>query len=229
MPNDQNAGTAEEAETIRKEAEKRAAEGTAAATAPALQKIIGAVDPKLLKTYKIMLGYQFGGALMLVVFLVAAMLIAYKFKDSYQPPLLLLVLLAGMLGAFFSALTRLYKIEQLADAVISPTVSELGAFYLLIFSLVAPLVGAIAAVVIYISFAGEFLQGGLFPTIRCKGECGSFVDVVANYIPNEPKDYAKALVWGFIAGFSERLVPDTLQTFATQRGQTTDAKPGGAT
>ncbi len=176
------------------------------------------IDRALLRTYKFMLIYQFGGALLLGGGMLASLLLAYLFKGSFQPPLLLLVVLVGMLGAFFSALTRLYRIEQLADAVISPTVSQLGAFYLLVFSLIAPVVGGIAALVLYVSFAGEFLQGGLFPSIKCKGECGSFVDVIANYVPNEPKDYAKALVWGFIAGFSERLVPDTLQTFATQRG-----------
>jgi len=178
----------------------------------------GAIDEALLKAYKHMLIYQFIGAVVLGVGMLALLLLAYQFKNYFQPPLLLLVVLVGMLGAFFSALTRLYRIEQLADAMISPTLSRLGAFYLLIFSLIAPVVGAIAALVLYVSFAGEFLQGGLFPSIKCKGECGSFVDVIANYVPAEPKDYAKALVWGFIAGFSERLVPDTLQTFATQRG-----------
>jgi hypothetical protein len=129
------------------------------------------------------------------------------------------VMLTGMLGAFFSALTRLYRIEQLAGAVISPAVSELGAFYLLFYSLIPPLVGAIAAVVIYVTFAAVLLHGDLFPTISCRPglPCSQFSDIIANYVPAEPKDYAKALVWGFIAGFSERLVPDTLRGFATRK------------
>jgi len=31
------------------------------------------------------------------------------------------------------------------------------------------------------------------------------------YVPAGPQDVGKALVWAFIAGFSERLVPDLLQ------------------
>jgi hypothetical protein len=35
-----------------------------------------------------------------------------------------------------------------------------------------------------------------------------------SYGPAQASDYAKALLWGFVAGFSERLIPDALQTFA---------------
>ena len=36
------------------------------------------------------------------------------------------------------------------------------------------------------------------------------------YWPSSPEDYGKALVWSFIAGFSERLVPDVLQRVAAK-------------
>jgi hypothetical protein len=178
------------------------------------------IKPEVLDAYKRMLGYQFGGTVLLVASMAVALLLSYAIA-KYQPPLLLLVMLGGMLGAFFSALTRLYKIEDLPIALISPAVTHLGGRYLFIYSFVPPVVGAIAAVVLYVAFAGDLLQGGLFPKIACKvtDGCGEFKDIVNNYAPDEPKDYAKALIWAFIAGFSERLVPDTLQAFAkkTQR------------
>jgi len=72
-------------------------------------------------------------------------------------------MLSGMLGAFFSALTRLYNVDSAAATVISPTMSKLGWLHLLIYSLVPPVIGAIAALVLYLGFAGEIVQGGVFP------------------------------------------------------------------
>jgi hypothetical protein len=178
---------------------------------------ITAVKPEILEVYKQMLSYQLGGTVVLVLLMSLALLTSYAVA-KYQPPLLLLVMFAGMLGAFFSALIRLYKIEELSIALISPTISRLGGRYLFMYSFVPPIVGAIGAIVVYIAFAGDLLQGGLFPKIVCKvpGRCGELAEIVNNYGPEEAKDYAKALMWAFIAGFSERLVPDTLQTFARQ-------------
>ena len=38
-----------------------------------------------------------------------------------------------------------------------------------------------------------------------------FATVADEWHPAEASDYVKTLVWSFIAGFAERLVPDTLQ------------------
>ena len=78
---------------------------------------------KVLGAYKQMLTYQFGGALTLVVAMTVGLLICYF--ASVPLPLLLLVLLAGILGAFFSALTRLYNVDQASVALITPTVQAL--------------------------------------------------------------------------------------------------------
>ena len=57
-------------------------------------------------------------------------------------------------------------------------------------------------------FAGGFIQGSLFP----RG-LDSWFSVI--YLHQE---FAKLLVWSFIAGFSERAVPQILRTF-TERLQ----------
>jgi hypothetical protein len=173
----------------------------------------------ILAAYKRLLTYQFGGSLLLVLILGLALIFA---KQIGAPPLMLLIMLSGMLGAFFSALTRLYNVDSAAAAVISPTVSKLGQLHLLIYSLVPPVIGAIAALVLYLGFAGDILQGGVFPKIVCRqeGACNTIYGIVINFVPGTPSDYARALLWSFIAGFSERFVPDTLLTVvARQREQ----------
>jgi hypothetical protein len=81
-----------------------------------------------------------------------------------------------------------------------------------------PVIGAIAAVVLYMIFAGHLVQGDLFPKIdcqdksKCTGGLGSLL--IAFFGPVEPPDFAKVVVWSFIAGFSERLVPNMLDALS---------------
>jgi len=170
------------------------------------------VQSKILSAYKEMLSFQFGGTVLLAGSVALALLACYRF-GQISPPLLVLAILAGMPGAFFSALTRLYNVDQASLALITPTVRQLGGRYLMMYSLVPPIIGAIAAVVLYLIFVGRLLEGGLFPSFSCrKGmECLSVPDLMNNYWPSYPEDYGKVLVWTFAAGFSERLVPDVLQ------------------
>jgi hypothetical protein len=192
-------------QTINEAAPNAAQAGTSAAAAAELQ-------PELLTAYRLMLEYQFFGAVCLIVILGLGLLAIYLMR--LDPPILGLVTLAGVLGAFFSALTRLYNVDQASIALISPTVSKLGGRYLLMYSLVPPIIGAIASVVIYVIFiAGLLGDGGIFPLMVCKTPpCDSVLTMLRDFGPKEAPDYGKALVWAFAAGFSERLVPDSIQT-----------------
>jgi hypothetical protein len=120
------------------------------------------VQARILGAYKQMLAYQFGGTLILAGGTALYLFILYGHGQT-SPPLLGLVMLGGMLGAFFSALTRLYNVDQASIALISPTVRELGGPYLMMYSFVPPVIGAIAAVVLYLAFVGKLLEGALFP------------------------------------------------------------------
>jgi hypothetical protein len=164
-----------------------------------------------------MLAYQFGGTLALTLGTIIV-LIACSVLGAITPPLLFFIILAGMIGAFFSALTRLYQVDQASIALITPTVQALGGGYLMMYSFVPPLVGAIAAVVLYLIFTGGLMSGSLFPEIGClqDKDCSSITLMMQNYVPKGPADIGKALVWAFIAGFSERLVPDLLQGLVTK-------------
>lgn len=179
----------------------------------------GPLQPALLSAYKLMLRYQFVGAVGLIVVLAGILLAAFAATSTWTPPLLILVTMTGMMGAYFSALTRLYNVDQLSMALITPTMQELGGGYLAIYSLMPPIIGAIAAVVLYVIFlAGILGSGGIFPQMDCvNGQtCDSFLGVLRNFGPKEAQDYGKVFVWAFAAGFSERLVPNTLQSLVTK-------------
>jgi hypothetical protein len=176
------------------------------------------LDPKqkLLAAYKRMLAYQFCGALILVAIPAAVLVFSYVTAKTpvWQPPILLVVAVAGIVGAFFSALTRLHRVDQLPLALMSDTVLGLSGLHLVVYSIVPPVVGAIAAVVVYLAFISGIFDSAVFPKLVCKAAnktCNDLVQVLNDVGPEKAADYGKALVWSFFAGFSERLVPDMLQ------------------
>jgi hypothetical protein len=196
------------------------ADSAVPANAGAVQEplVPASLSPELLAAYKRMLTYQFTGTVLLVLVLAFGLLTSYVLA-KWQPPILVLIALAGMLGAFFSALTRLYNVDQMSVALISPTVSKLSGWHLLMYSFVPPVVGTIASVVLYVGFISGLVAGGLFPEMACKNEaqsCSQLVQVLNEYGPADAKDYGRALIWSFIAGFSERLVPDALQSLVAK-------------
>lgn len=183
---------------------------------------------RVLAVYKQMLVSLFIATLVVIAILTAFLLvffISYYVKgnaNTHDPPLMLIVLLAGSLGAFFSALLRLYNFQDLPKAMVARELEGLPKGHLIIYSLVPAVVGAISATVLYMLFASGLVQGDLFPSFVCKkGEaaCKTFGMLIGEWGPDEATDYAKAIVWGFIAGFAERLVPDTLQSLSKSAQQ----------
>lgn len=174
--------------------------------------------PAVLVAYRQMLTYLFFATIAMIVLIAVPLVLSYNGQGSGDPPVFVLVILAGALGAFFSALARLYGFEDLPVALMQPDIGTWGRLSLVIYSLVPPLTGAIGAAVIYMLFAAGFVKGDLFPTFICKadgpGACNGLQKFMQSYGPAQASDYAKALLWGFVAGFSERLIPDALQTFA---------------
>lgn len=80
----------------------------------------------------------------------------------------------------------------------------------------------LGAAVIYVVFAAGLLKGRLFPEFHClatAGDCNDFVAFVRNWSPKGATEYGKAIVWGFIAGFSERFVPDILNRLGSKTAE----------
>jgi hypothetical protein len=129
------------------------------------------------------------------------------------------VMVAGAGGAFVSSLRRLYGFEDIFPRRNYLRLFRRLDFYVIAYSLVPALVGIIGAIMIYLIFAGGLLKGDLFPEFICAPDknCDDFHGFVSNWMPKDAAANAKAIVWGFIAGFSERFVPNILNRLATDK------------
>lgn len=167
--------------------------------------------------HRIIVVWLFLATLLLVVFTTISLVISDSTGEKILPTLVIVVI-AGVLGSFVSALNRIYSSKDVFPKAKYKDFLKGANGYLIAYSTIPPLVGAISAAVLYVIFAGQIISGALFPTFACSvGEngCTSFELFLQYWSPKDPQDYAKAIVWGFIAGFSERFVPDILNKVAT--------------
>lgn len=175
--------------------------------------------------YAQILRWSFGATLALIAVVV---LLIYGTRMDGETPFYPVAVLAGALGAFLSSLIRLYSDNEYPKLLNSGALRELKRLDLVVYALVPPIVGVLSAGVLFVIFAAGMLDGGaLFPTFKCQlagAECATFHDFTFNFGPSEATGYARTLVWCFIAGFAERLVPDKLRGLVT--GAAGEAKPG---
>lgn len=133
-------------------------------------------------------------------------------------PLFVVIIGAGMLGALISFLRRLQGVvasppnpDQSSD--LSALANEKRAV------MISLLVGAVFAIMLYVAFVGGILLISQELTPRFNppkgGETGAtFLDLVNKQGPKDAADYARVVLWSFIAGLFEQLVPDMLDRFA---------------
>jgi hypothetical protein len=83
------------------------------------------------------------------------------------------------------------------------------------------LVGSIGAAILYFLMMGDILSGALFPASGF-----DLFDSEGEQTFRPTKDFALLIVWSFVAGFSERFVPDRLGEVET-RGKVKTPPPTG--
>lgn len=132
-----------------------------------------------------------------------------------RAPLYFVIITAGMLGAATSFLRRLQAV--LTSPPHPDQSSDLSALaYEKRAAVLSLLVGGVFAIVAYMLFAaglgeasGELGPKFTEPTDPPKTGV-DFLKFVLEVGPKQGTDYAKVVVWAFIAGFFEQLVPDAL-------------------
>lgn len=100
------------------------------------------LSKELFIAYRQMLTFLFISNLVLLL-IIALPLFMAQYKN-WDIPLLPYVALSGALGAFFSALTRLYSLERLPVALLNPHL-KLFDWHLLMYALIPPIVGMVGA------------------------------------------------------------------------------------
>lgn len=112
----------------------------------------------------------------------------------------------GLLGGFVSIQQRLRKIEGEELALLS----ESWATIMLI-----PIYGGVFALVLYVLFLSGLVRGHLFPefyvpTFHSPPTTEDVVAFLKTSYPVSAPDVAKFVFWSFVAGFSERFVPQII-------------------
>jgi hypothetical protein len=123
-------------------------------------------------------------------------------------------MIVGMIGGYVSSFLRVYTMPPGDDILLSVTALRADRA-----SLIAkPLLGAVFAVALHLLFISGLLSGGLFPVLKInpEGSKGQFKQFFTGTVIATDADFAKLLVWCFIGGFAERLVPDILDRLANQ-------------
>jgi hypothetical protein len=146
---------------------------------------------------------------MFVVFLLFSISsLAFGILEKWNQGILAVEVILGTSGGFISSFLRVYRMDPGLD-VMSATD---GLTYERASLLVKPLVGGVFALVLHLLFISQLLSGGLFPkiTIACPEEPVYFLDFFLGSVTATSADFAKLLVWCFVAGFAERFVPDIL-------------------
>lgn len=89
--------------------------------------------------------------------------------------------------------------------------TQLG-FGLTLNLMLAVLEGAVFALLLFVVFTAGFLEGPFFPKFVFDGaDDGTSWLSYMNGWTETNEDIGKAIAWAFLAGFSERLVPDLLR------------------
>ena len=118
----------------------------------------------------------------------------------------------GVIGAFFSRLSSFQtKYSTLSSddisSVFRPRILALRLAY-----------GMFGSIILYFAIRGGLLGGSLFPNLDQLVFSSSQprTNAMATYQSTGLGEYAKLAVWSVIGGFSERLVPDTLEKLENQ-------------
>lgn len=153
----------------------------------------------------------------LIIFVVLAISLWGPSKDI-EFPLTMAIFVTGAGGGIISTYFRLKD-------VVSSKVEANAILQIYISPIIAGLLGWIC----YAFFITDMLSGPLFPEFVNKDHDYQGLRSVFEIQPKHTLDAAKALLWAFIAGFSEKMIPNILDKLAHQAETQVDVKETNST
>lgn len=128
------------------------------------------------------------------------------FQEASGVPLTLAVFLTGAGGGVLSTYFRLKDISP--SKVSSNAILQIY---------MTPIISGVLGWTMYGLFLTGVLQGALFPAFTVlKGDNYQDLSGIFDIVPKLKMDAAKSLLWAFVAGFSEKLIPNILDRLADQ-------------
>ncbi len=153
----------------------------------------------------------------LIIFVVLAISL-WAPSGEVEFPLTMAIFIAGAGGGVISTYFRLKNV--------APTKVEANAILQIY---ITPIIAGLLGWICYAFFITEMIRGPLFPEFVNKEEAYDGLKSVFQIHPQHTLDAAKALLWAFIAGFSEKLIPNILDKLAQQAEAQVNTNPTNQT
>lgn len=145
----------------------------------------------------------------LIVLLSAIVIAIFLAPRNIQ--LIFVVGLAGVIGGFVGLQRRVKTFEH-------DDLHLLASSWL--YTALAPVVGGVLAMFLYILFLSGLLAGDLFPSFEENADVlGHGFETIFEQHGRGFADYSKLIIWAFIGGFSEKFVVDVIGRFETSAKQ----------
>ncbi|MEO1490037.1 MAG: hypothetical protein AAFR88_11495 [Pseudomonadota bacterium] len=148
-----------------------------------------------------------------VALLIVVSVFGITFAQEERLMISWLVFLCGILGGFVSIQQRVKTISNEELELLANSWFQM---------LLIPVFGALFSLFLYCIFLAELFEGVLFPSFAIAAPEGGvpddkyFIDFLQKTYPKTGQDLAKLIVWSFIAGFAERLVPQIISNLTVQ-------------
>jgi hypothetical protein len=186
------------------------------------------MEPRRQQTRRQVSRYVAWCSLVGLLLIIASAIIAAWEPDRFTGAATIPVMVVGAMGALFSMQRRYQSIPNEGDPIFSTGQLRRGKMDIF----VTASIGAVSAAILFLLFAGEMVAGQIFPKMvpsatdeGTRAEAIGFFKFMSVAGPQRVADYAKLLVWAFIAGFAERWVPDTLTQLTARKDAAQVGKP----
>lgn len=142
----------------------------------------------------------------------AAVLLLARYKVYGE--VMTLIFCSGAVGGVVNNYFRLAKLTEVEGDQKASNALMITQMYVTI------VIAGILAIVVYGLFLSGLVQGSLFPEFENSTQSyGGLTQMLLGMAPKTNLDAAKAILWGFIAGFSERFVPNIIDSVIVRLGK----------